>query len=85
METIERREWTAGYLSKTYVIWCKEFPFWHLVTGVIGLRVEGIWGEDKIWRRQAHIWWPGTKWIEGEKKKDALCWKVDWTFTEEGQ
>ena len=32
------------------MIWCKGFPFWYLVTGVSGLRLEGIWGEDIIWK-----------------------------------
>ena len=29
----------------------------HLVTGVVVLKVEGIWGEGGYWRRQAKIWW----------------------------
>ena len=82
---MERREWTSGELSGTCVIWCKGFPFWHLVKGVSLIKVEGIWGEYRRWRRQAHRWWPDTKWREGEKEKDALCWKVDWILTEEGQ
>ena len=60
-ETIERRVWTSGDLLGTCVIWCKGFPFWNLVIGVSGLRVEVIWGEDRIWRRQVQIWRPDNQ------------------------
>ena len=67
------------------MIWCKGFTFWNLVTGVSRLRVKEIWGEYKRWRCQAHRWWTDTEWSEGDKQKDALCWKVEWILTEEGQ
>ena len=79
--TIERIEWMSGEISETYVIWCKGFPFWNLVTGVSRIRVELIWGEDRRCRSQAHILWPDTKWSEGGKGKDALCWMVYWILT----
>ena len=54
-----------------------------MVTGGSGIRVEGIWGEDRRWIIQAHIWWPDTKWIEREK--DPLCCNVEWILTKEGK
>ena len=63
------------------MIWFKGFPFWKLVTSVRGIRVEVIWVEDRIWRRQAEIWWTDTQCMEGEKERDALCWKVEWILT----
>ena len=43
--------------------------------------MEVIWVEDRIWRRQAEIWWTDTQCMEGEKERDALCWKVEWILT----
>ena len=42
--TTERIEWTSGDISVTCVVWCKGFPFYHLVTCVSGIRVVVIWG-----------------------------------------
>ena len=52
---IEIRGWKSGDLLGICAIWCKCFPFGHLVTRVMGLRVEGIWGEEVSSRRQANI------------------------------
>ena len=67
------------------MIWCKGFPFWYLVTGVRRIRVEVIWLKDRIWRRQAQIWWPDTQYREGERERDVLCWNADWILMEEIQ
>ena len=82
---IERRVWMSGELIGSCVIWYNGFPFWNLVTGFIGLKVDVIWGEDRIWISQAQRWWPDNQWIEGEREGDALCWKADWIITEDIQ
>ena len=60
-EGIDRRLWTSGELLGTCAIWYEGFQLWHLITGVMGLRVEGICGEDRRWRTQDHILWPDNQ------------------------
>ena len=48
------------------VVWRKGFPFCHLVTGVLGFNVDGIWVEVGKWRRHAKIWWPEFPWEDSE-------------------
>ena len=79
---IYRREWTLGELLGTWFISYEGFPFWHLVTGVMELRVEGIWGEEGRLRRQAKRWWPDTHWKYNGRESDLVCWNVDWILTE---
>ena len=84
-EGIERRVWALGELLGNCVIWCEGLPLWNLVTGVMGLMLEVIWGKEKRWRRQAQIWWPGTQCRDRGRELDLLYWKADWIFTEESQ
>ena len=36
------------------------FPFWHLVTVYVDLRITVTWGESEAWKRQTQIWWLNT-------------------------
>ena len=69
----------------TCVIWSKGFPFWHLVNGVVGLKLEGVWVEGGKWRRQDKIWWPECSWKDIEIERDKTCWTINWVLTEGGQ
>ena len=58
----ERREWRSDSTKVECVIWCGRIPFCHLVVGVVGLIVTGVWGGSEVWRRQSRRLWPDTSW-----------------------
>ena len=66
------REWIMGGTKGTCVIWIKVFLFWHLVTGVVVLKVEGILGEGGEWRLQSNRWRPECSWDYSEIDTDNL-------------
>ena len=57
-------------------------PLWHLVIGVVGLRVIWIWGGVEVWRRQSIIWWNNTPWNNYEGEWSEQFWISDWVLTE---
>ena len=64
------REWTPDRTKGACVIWCGRITFWHLVVGVVGLKVTGIWGGIEVWRHQSRRWWPDTPW-NNEKGEES--------------
>ena len=59
--------------------------FWNLATIVVGLKVEGIWGEGGKWRRQAKRLWAESACKDVERDTDTTCWYVDWILTKGGK
>ena len=71
-----KEKWTKGGTNGTCVIWSKVFPFWHLLTGVVGLKLSGIWGEGGMWRCQVNIWQPEIACKDSERDTNKTCWNA---------
>ena len=59
------KEWILGEGKEDGVIWCCTTPFWHLVTGSVGMKVKGVWVSGNQWNRQCKRWWPDMSWYDG--------------------
>ena len=56
-----------------------------MITGVVGLRVMGIWGEGGKCVLQNNIWWFRTPWKDRKIESNNRSWDMDWVLTYFGQ